>query len=150
MVWILGWVYYTMDRSCTHRKNKMHKEWQIIICCHSKPAVWRAVWPSKGGEPHGSVRIINNLSCLKGKSVNDGIDKLDFPAVMSSMSKFVKALNIEGKDGYMLKPISISRSDHRICTYSGSNGWTGILWSSPWSLGGLVWLASTTDTKRWC
>jgi hypothetical protein len=54
-------------------------------------------------KPNGSVRIINNLSSPAGKSVNDGIDKADFPAVMSSTPKFVKAINVEGKDGYIMK-----------------------------------------------
>ncbi len=35
-------------------------------------------------KPNGSVRVILNLSAPKGRSVNDGIDKDEFPAKMSS------------------------------------------------------------------
>ena len=54
-------------------------------------------------KPNGSVRIILNLSAPEGLSVNDGINKLDFPAVMSSTWKFVKALNLGGRGIYMVK-----------------------------------------------
>ena len=56
-------------------------------------------------KPNGSVRIINNLSSPEGSSVNDGINKLDFPAVMSSTPKLVRALHLGGGKGsvYMLK-----------------------------------------------
>lgn len=56
-------------------------------------------------KPNGSVRIILNLSSPEGSSVNDGIDKDEFPAVMSSTSKFVRALHLGGGRGcvYMMK-----------------------------------------------
>ena len=54
-------------------------------------------------KPNGSVRIILNLSSPEGMSVNDGINKLDFPAVMSSTPKWVRSLNLVGPGGYMSK-----------------------------------------------
>ena len=54
-------------------------------------------------KPNGSVRIILNLSAPEGWAVNDGINKLDFPAVMSSTWMFVRALNHGGRGIYMLK-----------------------------------------------
>ena len=35
-------------------------------------------------KPSGAARVILNLSAPKGSSVNDGIDKDEFPAIMSS------------------------------------------------------------------
>ena len=54
-------------------------------------------------KPNGSVRIILNLSAPEGLSVNDGINKLDFPAVMSSTPKWVRSLNLVGPGGWMSK-----------------------------------------------
>ena len=54
-------------------------------------------------KPNGSVRIINNLSMPKGQSVNDGINKYEFPAIMSSTTKFVGAVNRSGPGSYMTK-----------------------------------------------
>ena len=48
-------------------------------------------------KPNGSVRIILNLSSPRGVSVNDGIDSDDFPAVMSSTTKWLAALNKAGR-----------------------------------------------------
>ena len=48
-------------------------------------------------KPNGSVWIILNLNSLKGKSVNFGIDKSEFPAVMSSTSKWLGVLNKAGR-----------------------------------------------------
>jgi hypothetical protein len=44
-------------------------------------------------KPNGSVRIILNLSAPKGFSVNDGIDKDEFPAAMSSTEAWLSVLN---------------------------------------------------------
>ena len=54
-------------------------------------------------KPNGSVRIINNLSAPEGRAVNEGIDKNDFPAVMSSTPKFVKSLNYSGPGSWICK-----------------------------------------------
>ena len=54
-------------------------------------------------KPNGSVRIILNLSSPKGKSVNSGIDKLEFPAVMSSTAKWLGVLNKAGRHCSMVK-----------------------------------------------
>ncbi len=48
-------------------------------------------------KPNGSVRVIQNLSAPKGRSVNDGISKDDFPAKMSSTSAWLKVLNNAGR-----------------------------------------------------
>jgi hypothetical protein len=48
-------------------------------------------------KPNGSVRVIQNLSAPKGRSVNDGICKDDFPAKMSSTSAWLKVLNNAGR-----------------------------------------------------
>jgi hypothetical protein len=44
-------------------------------------------------KPNGSVRIILNLSAPKGFRVNDGINKDDFPATMSSTEAWLAVLN---------------------------------------------------------
>ena len=54
-------------------------------------------------KPNGSVRIIQNLSSPKGRSVNDGIDKREFPAIMSSTRLFVTVLNKGGRGSLMVK-----------------------------------------------
>ena len=54
-------------------------------------------------KPNGSVRIILNLSSPKGSSVNDGIDSSDFPTVMSSTTKWLRALHRAGKRCLMTK-----------------------------------------------
>ena len=54
-------------------------------------------------KPNGSVRIILNLSCPKESGVNSGINKDDFPAIMSSTPKWVRSLNLVGPGGYMCK-----------------------------------------------
>ena len=43
-------------------------------------------------KPNGAVRVILNMSAPKGRSVNDGIRKEDFPAPMSSTTKFLRIL----------------------------------------------------------
>jgi len=48
-------------------------------------------------KPNGAVRIILNLSAPKGASVNDGIDKYEFPAKMSSTQQWLKVLEKAGK-----------------------------------------------------
>jgi hypothetical protein len=54
-------------------------------------------------KPNGAVRIILNLSAPKGFSVNDGIDKEQFPASMSSTEAWVEVLNRAGRGCMMMK-----------------------------------------------
>ena len=54
-------------------------------------------------KPNGSARIILNLSAPKNHSVNEGIEAADFPAVMSSTTKWLIALNKAGKGCLMVK-----------------------------------------------
>ena len=54
-------------------------------------------------KPNGSARVILNLSAPKGKSVNEGIDKREFPATMSSTGKWVAVLNKAGRGAWMAK-----------------------------------------------
>ena len=49
-------------------------------------------------KPNGSVRIILNLSSPAGRAVNEGISAEDFPATMSSTSKWLTALNKAGRN----------------------------------------------------
>ena len=54
-------------------------------------------------KPNGSVRVILNLSSPKVGSVNSGIKKEEFPAVMSSTAKWVEVLNKAGRRCRMVK-----------------------------------------------
>ena len=54
-------------------------------------------------KPNGSVRVILNLSAPKGRSVNDGIDKTDFPATMSSTAAWLAVLDTAGRGCLMTK-----------------------------------------------
>ena len=54
-------------------------------------------------KPSGSVRIILNLSAPKGFAVNEGIDNNQFPAVMSSTTKWLKALWKAGRGCWISK-----------------------------------------------
>ena len=54
-------------------------------------------------KPNGSVRIILNLSSPRDRGVNSGINKDEFPAIMSSTPKWVRSLNLVGPGGYMCK-----------------------------------------------
>ncbi len=54
-------------------------------------------------KPNGSARIILNLSAPIGESVNDGICAEEFPAVMSSTSKWLEALDRAGQGALMMK-----------------------------------------------
>ena len=54
-------------------------------------------------KPNGSVRIILNLSAPKLKGVNKGINKDEFPAVMSSTQKFLEVLDRAGRGCEMVK-----------------------------------------------
>jgi len=54
-------------------------------------------------KPNGSVRIILNLSAPAGLSVNDGINKDEFPASMSSTQKWLEVLDSVGKNCWMAK-----------------------------------------------
>ena len=55
------------------------------------------------GKPNGSVRIILNLSSPKGRAVNEGIDPDQFPTVMSSTTKWLRALKRAGPGCKMAK-----------------------------------------------
>ena len=48
-------------------------------------------------KPNGSVRIILNLSSPKGSCVNEGINKDDFPASMSSTTDWLRVLHKAGR-----------------------------------------------------
>jgi hypothetical protein len=48
-------------------------------------------------KPNGSVRVILNLSAPKGRSVNDGINKEEFPATMSSTAAWLAMLDAAGR-----------------------------------------------------
>jgi len=54
-------------------------------------------------KPNGACRIILNLSAPLGSSVNDGIDTAEFPAKMSSTSKWLACLNRAGRGCLMTK-----------------------------------------------
>lgn len=54
-------------------------------------------------KPNGSVRIILNLSSPLGSSVNEGIDEKEFPATMSSTTKWIRVLNKAGRGCSMAK-----------------------------------------------
>lgn len=54
-------------------------------------------------KPNGSVRVILNLSAPIGCAVNEGIDDKDFPATMSSTTKWLRVLNKAGKNGILCK-----------------------------------------------
>jgi hypothetical protein len=54
-------------------------------------------------KPDGSVRIILNLSAPEGISVNDGIDSDDFPTIMSSTDKWLRALDETGRGCWIMK-----------------------------------------------
>jgi hypothetical protein len=54
-------------------------------------------------KPNGSVRVILNLSAPKGRSVNDGIDKYDFPAKMSSTTAWLRVLHAAGRGCWITK-----------------------------------------------
>jgi hypothetical protein len=65
-------------------------------------------------KPKGSVRVILNLSAPKGRSVNDGIDKDDFPATMSSTAAWLAVLDKAGKGCLITKTDWASAYKH-IC-----------------------------------
>jgi len=54
-------------------------------------------------KPNGSVRVILNLSAPKGQSVNDGIDKTEFPAKMSSTAAWLEVLDQAGRGCWITK-----------------------------------------------
>jgi len=54
-------------------------------------------------KPNGSVRIILNLSSPLGNCVNEGIDTNQFPTVMSSTTKWLRALHLAGRGAKMCK-----------------------------------------------
>ena len=64
-------------------------------------------------KPSGAVRIILNLSAPKGSSVNDGIDNNDFPATMSSTSKWLEALWSAGKGCLIMKSDWSGKETHQ-------------------------------------
>ena len=65
-------------------------------------------------KPNGSVRVILNLSAPKGRSVNEGIDKKDFPATMSSTAAWLTVLDSAGKGCLITKTDWASAYKH-IC-----------------------------------
>ena len=54
-------------------------------------------------KPNGKARLILNLSAPKGSSVNEGIDKKEYPAKMTSTMKFVRVLNKCGRNCKFVK-----------------------------------------------
>lgn len=54
-------------------------------------------------KPNGSVRIILNLSSPVGNCVNEGIDKAEFPATMSSTTDWLRALHKAGRRAKICK-----------------------------------------------
>ena len=54
-------------------------------------------------KPNGAVRIILNLSAPLGQAVNEGINPMDFPTIMSSTNKWLKALHLAGRHAEMCK-----------------------------------------------
>lgn len=54
-------------------------------------------------KPTGAVRVIENLSSPRGKSVNDGINKAEFPAPMSSTTKVLRMLHRAGWGAFIYK-----------------------------------------------
>ena len=54
-------------------------------------------------KPTGAVRIILNLSSPVGNCVNEGINKDDFPTIMSSTTKWLRALHLARKNAKMCK-----------------------------------------------
>jgi hypothetical protein len=54
-------------------------------------------------KPNGTARIILNLSAPKGSSVNDGIDKDEFPATMSSTTAWLEVLYKAGRNCWICK-----------------------------------------------
>ena len=54
-------------------------------------------------KPTGAVRIILNLSSPVGNCVNEGINKDDFPTIMSSTTKWLRALHLAEKSAKMCK-----------------------------------------------
>ena len=54
-------------------------------------------------KPNGSVRIILNLSAPEGSCVNEGINKDEFPASMSSTTDWLRTLHRAGRRAKMCK-----------------------------------------------
>ena len=78
--WIVkGYAYGPVDRADLPANAKVNG-----IMCRPKP--------------NGAVRIILNLSAPIGSSVNEGIDEKEFPAVMSSTTKWLRVLTKAGRD----------------------------------------------------
>jgi hypothetical protein len=65
-------------------------------------------------KPNGSVRVILNLSAPKGRSVNDGIDKEEFPAKMSSTGAWLRVLENAGR-GCLIMKIDWAAAYKHIC-----------------------------------
>ena len=71
-------------------------------------------------KPTGKARLILNLSAPKGSCVNEGIDKTDYPAKMTSTIKFVRILTKCGRNckftkvdwAAAYKQIRVHESDH--------------------------------------
>ena len=56
-------------------------------------------------KPTGKARVILNLSAAKGSCLNEGIDKTNYPAKMTSTMQFVLI---------MTKQIRVDESDHQL------------------------------------
>jgi hypothetical protein len=93
-------------------------------------------------KPNGSVRVILNLSAPKGRSVNDGINKDEFPATMSSTAAWLAVLNKAGKGCLITKTDWASAYKH-ICVREAD---TDLQWFS-W---GASFLKSCASSSAAC
>ena len=110
-------------------------------------------------KPNGSVRIILNLSAPKGRGVNKGIRKEEFPAEMSSTQKFLEVLDRAGRGCEMVKVdwsdaykhIPVSDGDLNLQWFK----WLGmyfcelsLIFGCVSSVGNVHW-AYTTERQKW-
>ena len=73
-------------------------------------------------KPTGKDRLILNLSTPKGSCVNEGIDKTDYPAKMTSTIKFVRIMTKCGRNckfakvdwAAVYKQIRVNEFDHQL------------------------------------
>jgi len=81
-------------------------------------------------KPNGSVRVILNLSAPKGRSVNDGINKDEFPAKMSSTGAWLEVLNRAGR-GCLFTKTDWAAAYKQVCVREEDTdlqwfGWAGM------------------------
>ena len=69
-------------------------------------------------KPNGSVCVILNLSAPVGESVNEGIDNSQFPATMSSTTKWLRILNKAGKWSAAYKQVAVNEEDVNLQWFS--------------------------------